>query len=371
MSSQPRYIFGLAEPKDDPQLRECMAQNPMGDDIKVSFRREPNYFDGCKLQGHDFEIMTCTDSTTNKIVGLGSRFFLPVFINGKSQEIGYLADLRAEPNARHGTLLVRAYKHLMKQHQRKPVPFYYSLILSNNSTALKQLTSSRAGLPTYKHLGKILTPAIHLDLPKPAINIDNVRFTTAQQSNLEEVLAFIQKQYKNKQLSPVYTLDDFTSGRLKGLEPHDIYVAYKGDEIIATIATWDQSFARQTHIEGFSVGMRCIRPFYNILSKITPLKPIPAIGSRVPYVYLAMIAVKDNDPSIFRALLRHVYRQRRQSQWHYAIAGLHENDPLTKCLLEYRHIPASGELFVVHDKDEGNAVENLDERIPYIEIASI
>ena len=371
MSSQVRYKFGLAEAQDDLQLRECMARNPMGDDIKVTFRREPNYFDGCKLQGKDFEIMKCTDLKTDEIVGLGSRFFLPVFINGKPKNIGYLADLRAEAHVRHGTLLARAYKHLMERHRQRAVPFYYSLILSNNASALKQLTSARAGLPTYKYVGKLLTPAIHLDFPKPEIKISNLRFEQAQQSNLAKVIDFIQKQYQNKQLSPIYSVKDFNSGRLQGLSPHDIYVAYQGDKIIATMATWDQSFVRQTHIEGFSRGMKCLRPFYNALSIISPLRKIPAIGDRVPYVYLSMIAVDENDPVIFRALLRHVYRQCRQAQWHYAIAGLHEKDPLAKCLFEYRHIASSGELFIVHDENGKDEVEKLDERIPYVEIASI
>ena len=183
-SNRSRYVFSLAETEDDFQLRQCMANNAMGDGIKVSFRREPNYFDACKLQGHEFEVMICKDTQTNKIVGLGSRFFLNAFINGEPQEIGYLADLRAEAHVRRSTLLARAYRYLKVRHQQRAVTFYYSLILSNNSTALKQLTSARAGLPSYKHLGKILTPAIHLDLPKPKISIKGISFTTANKSNI-------------------------------------------------------------------------------------------------------------------------------------------------------------------------------------------
>ena len=366
-----RYVFSLAEPEDDLQLRHCMANNAMGDGIKVSFRREPNYFDACKLQGHESEVMVCKDTQTNEIVGLGSRFFLNAFINGKPQEIGYLADLRAEAHVRRSTLLARAYRYLKVRHQQRTVPFYYSLILSNNSTALNQLTSARAGLPSYKHLGKILTPAIHLDLPKPKISIKGISFTTANESNITEVIDFIRNELKQKQLAPAYTLKDFHSDRLKGLNPEDIYVAYQDEKIIATTAAWDQNFARQTHIEDFSPAIQFIKPFYNCLAKISPLKPIPNKGEKIPYLYLSMIAIKGNDVSVFRALLRHVYRERRQSKWHYAIAGLHENDPLAKCLLEYRHIPASGELFIVQGIEGFNDDNPLDQRLPYIEIATI
>ena len=127
-----RYIFDIAQPKDDSQLRACMAGNHMGEGISVSFRREPSYFDACSVQGDTSQIIKCTDSESDRIVGIGSRFVSNAFINGKIQKTGYLADLRCEKEARKGLLLARGYQYLQKLHQQAPVDFYYTLILSNN-----------------------------------------------------------------------------------------------------------------------------------------------------------------------------------------------------------------------------------------------
>jgi hypothetical protein len=366
-----RYSFDIAQPNDDSQLRACMAGNHMGEGISVGFRREPSYFDACTVQGEVSQIIKCTDSESGRIVGLGSRFVSDAFINGKIQKTGYLADLRCENDARKGLLLARGYQYLHKLHQQNPVDFYYTLILSNNSNALKMLTSQRAGLPIYHSFGKILSPAIHLDLPKRAIKIKGLKFSVANEKTMANVFAFIQKQYAEKQFSPAYQLSDFGTDRLRGLNREDIYVATFQNRIVATIAAWDQSAFRQTYIEKYSSLMRMAKPIYNVFSGLTPLKPLPEPGQKIPHLYFSLMAAENNNTAIFSALLRHVYSQRRLGKWHYAIAGLHEKDPLAECLSSYRSIAASGELFSVSYPGSQQAIEEPSQRIPYIELASL
>lgn len=364
-----RYQFALAQTEDDAELCACLANNHMGTGISVSFRREPSYFNACQIQGDEYTIIKCTDSHCSKIVGVGACFQLNAFMNGQQHSVGYLADLRLDEEARCGSLLPRGYRYFKQLHNKNPLDFYYSLILSNNKHALQQLTSYRAGLPMYRSLGRILTPAIHLDLPKSAIRLPGLHFKTANTSCLPEVLSFIQKQYALKQFSPMYSIEHFHSGRLAGLKPEDIYLAYRGNHIVATLAVWDQSNFRQTYLERYSTLLNSTRPFYNLLSKLTPLKPLPQAGTCIPYVYFSMIAVENNDVSVFRALFRYVYRERRAGKWHYTIVGLHEQDPLAECLFDYRQINSSGELFEVYYPKIGLESKKLDDRIPYIEIA--
>ncbi|WP_419612165.1 hypothetical protein, partial [Thiolapillus sp.] len=61
---------------------------------------------------------------------------LPAWINGSTQHLGYLADLRGDPAYRGSTLLARGYRFLRQLHEDDPVPLYYSLILDGNRLAL-------------------------------------------------------------------------------------------------------------------------------------------------------------------------------------------------------------------------------------------
>ena len=151
-----------------------MAEDHMQGDIVLSFRREPDYFLGCGIQGDKSEILKCTDLRSRRIVGLGARHTTKLFVNGAETPAGYLSDLRADKAVRRGTLLARGYAALRSLHDANPLPLYFSVILQGNEEAMSALTTARAGLPVYEDRGRIMTPAIHLDRQRPDIVIKGI-----------------------------------------------------------------------------------------------------------------------------------------------------------------------------------------------------
>ena len=366
-----KLSFSLATEADDPELRARMAEDWLPGNITVSFRREPCFFYGSSVQGESAQIIKCIDLQSGKLIGLGSRIENKVYINGEAQRIGYLADLRAHPEYRGSSALARAYHYLRQLHLKDPIPFYYSMILEDNHIARNILTSARCGLPYYRDMGRFLTPAVFLDLPKKPIKIEGISFRHARENDLSNIFFFIEKHAREKQLAPVIELKDFNTARLRDLFVDDFYLAIQDEKIIGVIAAWDQSAFRQTYIERYSKALRMIRPIYNLISKLTALKPLPAPGNKVPYFYLALVTIKNNEPEIFRGLLRYLYNDRRTGPWNYFISGLHEADPLNNVLKEYRRIDVAGRLFLVHYPENQLDYEQLDNRIPYVEIAMI
>ena len=365
------YRFQLADHNDDQELRQRMAEDWMPGKITLSFRREPDYFMGNRVQGEQVQVIKCTDEQKSRIIGLGCRALRNVWINGKPQRTGYLADLRAHPDYRNGTLLARGYKYLRQLHEADPVPLYYTMILEGNETARRILTSQRATLPAYQPMGRFLTPAIHLDLPKPELTMPGITIRRATPDQLPAVLRFIQAQYARKQLAPAWTAGDLENARYAGLAVDDIYLAMCGEELIGTLGAWDQGGFRQTCVERYSPMLKMLRPLYNAAAHFTPLKALPKEGATIPSFYLSCIAIKNDDPEVFRLLLRQLYREKRAGPWHYFIGGLHERDPLLNVLLEYRHIATAGRLYVVHYPEDISHYLQLDGRIPHVEIGSI
>ena len=362
--------FSIADKFDDDALRERMREDLLEGEITVSFRRDPSFFYGSSVQGDMAQVIKCTDKN-DSLVGLGSRVLLDTYINGKDTRTGYLSDLRLKLEYRGGTILKRAYEFLYRCHVTEPVSLYYSMILEKNIKALRALTKSRCNLPHYQDIGRFLTPAIFLDLPKPDISLPGVTCCRANEDDMNNVFEFIEQNASNKQFAPVISASDLHTARLRGLSANDFYIAYKDNEIIGVVAAWDQSEFRQTYIEKYNFALRALRTLYNILSRATCFKTLPSPGEKVPYFYLAFTHIKHNRPDIFRLLLRYLYNDRRKGNWNYFIAGLHENDPLSSILEEYRRIKVSGRLFVVHYPENKCDFNNLDNRIPYVEISMI
>ena len=366
-----RFEFSLATIDDDAELRQHMAENHMPGKISISFRREPSYFRGSQVQGQEVQVIKCVDRKLNHIAGLGCRAVSTAWVNGQLQRVGYLADLRGQPAYRGQTLLARGYRYLRQLHQQDTVRLYYTMILDDNLPARQLLESRRCELPQYRDIGRVLTPAIFLDIPRREINLPGIEFICAQQNQLSDILKFVNQCHAGRQLAPYYQESDFTRGRLQGLRPQDIYLAMRSNKIVGVCAAWDQSDFRQTHVEQYSTSWRMLRPIYNALAACSPLKPLPPEGSAIPFFYLSLIAIENEDQTLFSALLRHVYCARRTGYWHYFIAGLHQRDPLAPVLKKYRRIEAAGRLYLVHYPEDEAAYEKLDERIPKIEIAGI
>ena len=366
-----RYVLELADARDDAALRQRMAEDVLDGSIAVTFRREPRYFAGTAIQGAKAQVIKCVDRDSNQIVGLATRATLPAYINGEIKTLGYLCDLRASPAVRGGTLLARGYKMLKSLHDAAPVDFYYTMILSDNDVALTVLTSGRASLPSYRPYGEILTPAIHLDQSRRYTFSKHLHIVKGSALALAEIVGFVNTQYRQKQFAPVYRTADFATPRLSGLQRDDIYVALQGGRIVGCVACWDQSHVRQIWVEKYDLALRLARPFYNLAAGYTARKPLPPQGARLPFFYLAWTAIERDDPAVFRELLETIYADRRRGPWHFFIAGLHRDSPLVAPLRAFRCIASAGKLFIVHWDDGWAACEQLDQRIPHIEVGAL
>ncbi len=357
-----RFQFALATAADDAQLRHRMAADWLRGNLSVSFRREPSYFAACAVQGDTSEVFCCRDTATGELVMMASRSIRQALVNGVPQRLGYIGDIRLAPEHRNGIILGRAARFLRRLHQDNPVPLYFGIILDGNQAALDAFTRPRAGLPALTDLGRILTPAIHLDLPRRSLREPGLSFEMARADQLEEVAAFLSRANIQKQFAPCIR-------SLQGAP--DLLLAIRNNRIVGCCAGWDQRSFRQTHIEAYSRSLALLRPVYNFAAALLPLKRLPAPGSALPYLYLSFVAIEENDPRIFRLLLREFYCRHRSGPWHYVIAGLHERDPLAAVLQEYRRIDAGGRLFAVNYDDGAQVVAGLDGRVPYIEMATV
>ena len=365
-----RYRFRLATPADDAALRTRMAEDILRGKISVSFRREPNYFASTKIFGDQIQVVICEDDT-GRIVGLGSRLLRLAYLNGVATRTGYLSDLRIAPDSRRGTLLARGFRFFRTLHEADPVPFYSTVVLDGNTAALDALTPARAGLPIYSPLGRMLTPAIHLDLQRRIPKKTGVSIRRATPADLSVVTEFLEREHARKQFAPVWNTATLTAQGAGRLRIEDFWLAEQNHTIVGTLATWDQCAFRQIHIEAYSRPLSYLRPFYNLLARISPLKPLPALGERVPYLYMSALAITEDNPALFAQLLATVCNTLRNGPWQYAICGLHELDPLSDVLKAYRRIGASGLLFAVHYSDQASNSIALDARVPYIDFGVI
>jgi hypothetical protein len=378
-----QFVFEFATERHEPALRRLFAESEMEGDIRLSFRREPNYFWATGLFGPFCQVVVARDTATGAVIGVGTRAIRDGFINGKIDPIGYLADLRLDRRYRSGTLIVRAYRHLSALHQDDQVKLYFTLIAEGNRRALDTIATGRAGLPPYHDWGRVLSPAINLAGRKISA-VTDARIVRGGAKMLPEIVECINRNHARRQFAPCYTLDQFAvtpanrSGnmeektravRLRDFNIEDFYVAMRGGKIIGVLGKWDQSRFKQTVVTGYRGNLRVFRPMYNLASKWIGAPSYPSLGEPLRSFYASFIAVDDDDLNVFRALLRQLYNDHLGGGYHYFVVGLHEQDPLTPALSDYVQTPFAARLFVVRFANGAESFAALDDRPPYIELA--
>ena len=364
----PQVSFQAASAADDADLRRLLRDNPMQQGgLTLSFRREPSYFAACSVLGQSAEVFVGRDTQTGALAGVGARYHLPAFINGQAQSIVYLADLRVQTAYRNSIHLRRAYQFLRQRHAADPAPVYTTMILQDNRAALATIAAQRAGLPPYHAQGTVHTPLILLGRQKPALVAPcTIRRATA--ADWANIVAFLNRENARYQFAPVYHENDLANGRLRGMQPENIFISEAGGAIVGTLALWQQSAFRQIHIDAYRGAWRLIRPVYNALARLTPLAPLPRAGEALKYAYLSLMAVQNDNLAVFRALLRQAYRASHGTGLHYLIGAFHERHPLRPAFADYAGIPSGGQLFTVQFDGEPYP---LDGRVPYIDAAAI
>jgi hypothetical protein len=368
--STSRFLIEPATHEDDSALRDLFRRTSMGSGIEVSFEREPSYFEALAIQGEQHEVGIIRDRYTGRIIGSGSRAMRRGFLNGQAANVGYLGDLRLDPEYRNGTLAARLYRSL--QSRDIWCDWYYTVIFEENNRAIGTIAKGRAGLPTYHDCGRILCPGIELRGQLPPLSVPGVILRQAKKDDLPGIVDCLNLNSIRKQFSTFHKVEHFQGNkRWKGLRLGDFHIAERDGKIVGVMAAWDQSAFKQTRIAHYNGHWRWLAPVSRWLAPLRRSPGLPVPGDCLSYFYACCIAVDDDNIDVFRGLLRELYNAQVGKKWHYFMIGLHERDPFTPVLEEYPRIPFAGRLFAVTLSENSGQLLPLDGRIPSVEVSTL
>jgi hypothetical protein len=363
--------YGLALPEDDADLRRLARETPMNGRIRMAFAREPRFFDASRVEGRSVEVIVGRDVEKGKIRGLGARAIKNVFVNGEKTPIGYLSSLRIEEEYRSLGHMLGGYDFLRYLHRDGKAELYLTNIMEDNP-ARRLLESGRFGLPKYHDRGRFCTLAVSLRQRAKTRTSSTLDIRRANRLDVPQIIRFLNSEGPAKQFFPQYTEQDIVSdeGLLQGLAVEDIVLAFDGNALVGTVAAWDQKSFRQDLIIGYQGSTGAFRLVLNVAARILGYPALPPAGTMLDDVYLALVCVKENGPDIFLKLLDSLVSEVRKEA-KLLMVGLHERDPLLGTLDRFRSVPCYSRLYVACWEDGEKTVENLDDRIPYVELGAL
>jgi hypothetical protein len=372
----PATTFRLATQADDPALRRLLRDNPMTGSISLTFEREPDYFIAAGLDGALSQTVVSIDEETGECQAMGSRSIRPVYLNGAVQDIGYLGHLRVDLRRQWGLALARqfarSFARFHELHRDGRAPFYLASIVSDNIPARRLLTAKMPGMPTAREYARMFTYAIsprRIRRERPLS--PGFRLERGTPEHIPEIVSCLQRNGTSRQFTPQWAVQDlFTSDRTPNLHPEDFLLAVHSSRVVGCLAVWDQTPFKQTIVRGYRGNMARWRPLVNWLAHWIDMPYLPEINAPFPYCYASHLAIDQDDPHIFSALLQSASNATVRRGFKYFMLGLSEANPLRPVLTRsYLHITYASQIYLVAWEDGLDAISQVDGRVPGLEIA--
>jgi hypothetical protein len=367
----PKLNFELATQADDADLRRLLRENPIAGSISLSFEREPCYFDASVVEGSFHQTIVARESDSGAVIAFGNRSVRPLFVNGQVQDIGYMSQLRVNPEYGRGLYLARGlaggFKKYHELHQDGRAPFYLMSVIEDNLPARRLLISGLPEYPRAREYARMFTYAIYpvrrkRDLPLPS----SLRLVREDEKYADSIVDCLNRNSTHKQFAPHWTCDSLF---LSNLTPSDFFLALNGDHVVGCLACWDQSPYKQTVLRGYSGSLVRWRKLLNVFSHFGGWPYLPESNTPLRYSYASHLAIDNDDPVIFDALLRAVYNHNFEQKYSYFMIGLAESNPFRKLVGVYRPLTYISQIYLAAWEDGYDAVTQVDFRPPALEIA--
>lgn len=368
MITTPDFDFYWARPEDEADIRALVGAVAMPGSVAVRFAREPDYFLGTSIMGNPCQVLVVRHRPDGTLAGIACRAESRAFINGQPATLGYIGQIRVA-QAFRGRWLV----HLGAQAFREASPeglLYFGVIASENPRARQLLVGARPPCGLQVRFISGLTTCAILLRPMHSFVVPGVQIQPADVERLPEVINFLNGHGSKRQFFPVYTLEDFIGGaKMRGLRPQDIRVARRGGTVVGVMAAWDQTAYKQDVVDSYGPALRRLSPVYNLAARMLGMKPLTPPGQAMPLAFAACTCVADDDLAVMRALLSACLKDAYDRGKAYLMMGLADEDPLLLVARRYFHIAYHSDLYAVSWSAE--AVQRVDGRIPYVEIATL
>jgi hypothetical protein len=366
------FRFELAQPGHNLELQRYGARAVAPGAVRFALDRAPDYFAALRAEGSRSDVLLCRDAA-GRLVATGQRSVKLAYLNGEAVQLGYLGGLNVANSARSARLLAQGYARFGELHRADPVQLYLTTIMEENSQAGKVLLSGRLGLPVYHDYGRFCGVALSLRSGSGGAAEPRTTLRRATAGDGLRVVDFLNREGRARQFFPAYRMEDF--GRPGGLLPHlrweDLWLAFRGTELIGTAAAWDQRAFRRWRVMGYAPWLRWLRAPMNLGAWFRRMPRLPRPGSTLDSFILSLVCVRDHDRSVFSALLSEIIRA-QSGRFAGLLAGLHERDPLVPELLARPHVPLFSRLCLVDWNPGQPALQSLDRRrIPYLELGSL
>jgi hypothetical protein len=313
----------LATDVDNDRILEFFERTPMRTSaFEVQYRRRPDFFQLLRYQSDRFFVIVSEDRA-GAIRSVGTVSLRPGWMNGRPTTIGYLGDLRIAFDRDLARAWRRFFTELVTRardiDELADCTVWFTAVLDGNHAALAALRSqAQRPQPALVPIGPFTMRNLLMRLPFRRSAADRWQVRQACAADREALIAFFEDE---NQRAPFGFRDELVRRMAcwDGLSIDDFILAEDNAGLVACVAPWSPSAAKQTVVSRVPTALRLL----GLGARALPTRPLrvpePGETLRAPcltHLTFASRLTADERPRVFRSMLDLVFDRWRHTNWH-------------------------------------------------------
>jgi hypothetical protein len=332
----------LATAADHAGITQLMAQAPMHGELAIATARGSDALALYRLQRGTVECLVHHEN-----LGMCAFAVRDGFIDGEKVRVGFLSDLRMHGKHPDRRLFPRLYGRLFHDvATRQRCDHWLTSILATNEKAVSALVATsdkRKDQPRYTLLARYDMAAVQLVVPPVLLKrrvprVADVAVRTATADDVPHIAQLLHSDHKHRAFGWCFDDGEFEH-RLQhwpGFSLDNTYVACRPDGTLAGVCTaWDPAAVSRFKVVHLRGKMKWLTRASRWLSPLVGATPLPDVSSHYRYPTLANLSIVNDDPTVFRAMLRAVALKLHGKGLHFFAFPLYENDPLAPAIQDF------------------------------------
>ena len=154
----------------------------------------------------------------------------------------------------------------------------------------------------------------------------------------------------------------------KDIKIENYWLAVRGDVLEGMAGVWDQKSFKQTRLVQYPKGLSWLRHLYNAWTFLFGGMRLPAAGGVINYCTLHTVVTRGDQANVLAAILEPIARIARRSRV-AGVCALFSNDPMRESMKKFHTQTLDSKHFLMSFDEDPR--EDLDDRIPYVEVARL
>lgn len=315
---------------DNQKILALSRRCPMHGAISLYTDRSPDFFHLYRMVSPENHAVFVYEKA-DEIVGSIGIVIQELIVDGETQKVGFVGDLKVDPDFRKSIIAHRLVDRAVHVCRERGCRMFLASIVAGNEASLT-FTNGRGRIPKPIAIGDYIVKNIP-PLRRLAVDPD-WEVAAATLPDAREMVHLYNEYYSSLNFAPRWSEQTFLDlvNRCEGLSLSDFLLLRHNGHLAAVCAIWNQKSFQRYVVQKFDRTSRIIMQGIKAISWIVPLPPVPHIGRVLHNSHIAFAAVKNHDHTALDQLLRTVNNRLVGTNTSFFSAYFSAEDTLCKVL---------------------------------------